>query len=229
MSHVEPISVVPPPWYLRGDGYVFFYRFDRAFVERCLNEEMLPLWRGGAGAVAWMDYRFSAVGPYRELLFTPGRFDLAGKRNFSITHLYVESAASVVSGRANWGLPKLRCDFDAHMDDDGTEHLIALRDDHPIAWFIVRQKLVKLPVNTALCPVTFVQRLNGKLYRTPLRISAAVSLLDILDIQVDGAYFPDVSGLMPIGAIKLSDFKIKFPMPKIKPDPIGESATKTST
>lgn len=217
---VPDLPVVPPPWALRGNGYLFFYRFSERFIDQqaAISPELRAVWRGGVGALAWMDYRISQVGAYRELLFIPGRFQQGGKRQHSITRIFVESWESVVSGRANWGIPKFHSDFDTRMEEDGTETLTALMDGEPFARFQVVQQLLKLPVNTQLCPITLVQHWQGQVFQTPLRVQAAVSLLDVRSIWTDGRCLPDLSDQTPLGALKLSNFRIIFPTPTISAD-----------
>lgn len=217
---IPDLPVVPPPWALRGTGYLFFYRFSADFIDQqqVMPTELRASWRGGLAALAWMDYRISQVGAYRELLFIPGRFQNGRKRQHSITRIFVESWESVVSGRANWGIPKFHCDFDTQLADDGTETLTARMDGEPFARFEVVQQLLKLPVNTQLCPITLTQRWQGQRFQTPLRVQAAVSLLDVRSIWTDGRCLPDLRDQTPLGAVKLSHFRILFPTPDTTPD-----------
>lgn len=214
-------SVVPPPWKLTGDGYVIFFRFPRDFALQFIPEALQDRFRGGLGALAFVDYKTSDVGGYRELLFIPGRFDDGKKARHSITQIYVSTYSSVISGRANWGIPKERAGFDLQMRTDGSDVLSAsaLNGD-PILELIVRQGVIKLPIpHTRLCPISIVQWWEGQQFNTRFWGSGRLSLLDVEGVQVNGALFPDVTGQTPIGAFKISDFSIVFNVPKTTPAP----------
>lgn len=212
-------TIAPAPWKLTGSGYLIFYRFEEAFVAPWIPDSLKDRWRGGIGGIGFVDYRKSDVGAYRELLFIPGRFDDGKKNRHSITQIFVSTYASVISGRANWGIPKERADFDIKMLPDGGDILTASAiDGGMIAQFHVRQGLVKLPLpSTRLCPVTISQWYEGSLYRTRFWGSGRLSLLEVESAQGDGRNFPDVSGVQPIGAFKISDFRLTFSAAKVEP------------
>ncbi|MFQ3567009.1 MAG: acetoacetate decarboxylase family protein [Aggregatilineales bacterium] len=214
-------TVVPPPWKLTGDGWVLFYRFDREFVRQpnAILPELRGTWRGGLGAIAWMNYLTSGVGPYGELLFIPGRFQAGKRRYHSISRIYVGTAASVVSGRANWGIPKELADFSIQTADDGLDHLSASASGTPIAHMVARPGRARLPVNTTLCPVTLMQHYMGMVFYTPLRIRAGVRWLEVLELESDPERFIDLGTAQPLGAVKLDGFRITFPVPCTLPAP----------
>jgi hypothetical protein len=75
------VTRYPAPWSLEGCGYILAYRFPRAMKG---NPFFTSDIRGagefsGFGTVMLVDYRESTAGPYRELLFSPGRFRHNGK------------------------------------------------------------------------------------------------------------------------------------------------------
>ena len=99
----DAAQVIPPPWRLSGSAYALFYRFSDAYVydRVMLPPELSGMFVGGLGVIALVDYETSPVGPYRELLFTPGQFAYGRKKRHTVTHMYVSTPASVASGRAN--------------------------------------------------------------------------------------------------------------------------------
>ena len=101
-------TIVPAPWKLRGDGYMFMIKLPlpRGRAELFAPTELAEARFGQFGWVMYVDYAASPVGPYRELLFNPGTFRFGARRLPSITKIYVSSQASVDSGRHNWGIPK---------------------------------------------------------------------------------------------------------------------------
>ena len=93
MTESQPIHA-PPPWQLRGQGYIILIRCSREFSET-LCGWTCRVWPGaalgGIGTVMVVDYSESAVGPYRELLLVPGRFDVEGRKRFAVTDILVSS------------------------------------------------------------------------------------------------------------------------------------------
>ncbi|MBK9748584.1 MAG: acetoacetate decarboxylase family protein [Chloroflexi bacterium] len=210
--------VVRPPWQLRGDGYVIFYRFERDFALQWTPPELHDRFRGGTGAVAFVNYKDSPVGGYGELLFIPGRFDDGKKARFSITRIFVSTYSSVMSGRANWGIPKERASFNVGIDDEGLETLTteAINGD-PIAQFNVRPGLLKMPLpNNRLFPLQIVQWWEGQQFNTKFWGGGRLGLMDVEGLHINGDLFPDVSGQTPIGAVKVWGFRLTFGVPKIQ-------------
>lgn len=215
------LPVVPPPWKLKGDGWVVFYSFppDHPYgvVER---DELTGKWCGGTGAIAWMNYKSSPVGPYRELLYIPGKFEASRKgkvkKFYSISQIFVSSWESVVSGRANWGIPKDRADFMVETLPTGEDHLTASMDGVQIAELTTKAGLFRMPVNTGLFPIRLMQKWQGQTFFIKLAVSAGVEWLTSVKLSGDGKYIPDLSDLNPLGAVKLDNFKITFPVPEIE-------------
>jgi hypothetical protein len=102
------------PWFLRRGGF--------------LPPELGEGFEGQLGVLMLVDYRWSPVGPYRELLFAAGRNLRWRHHLFSITRIYVSTAASAVSGRENWGIPKRTAEFEVIPGKDGAERVVVQRD-----------------------------------------------------------------------------------------------------
>jgi hypothetical protein len=213
------LGIVPPPWPLRGDGWVALFRLNAAYAARpgIVRPELRGAWQGGVGAVAWMRYHESPVGPYDELLFIPGLFEVGGRTAFSISQIYVSSEASVVNGRANWGIPKDRADFEITKRATGEDVLRAGPADAPFAAMIARPGGPRLPLDTRALPLPLAQVWQGQVFRIGLTLRAGARWLDVVDWRADGAQFPSLAGLRPLAAVKLESFDITFPVPAIEP------------
>ena len=214
----------PAPWSLRGDGYLIFYKFSHSFVAQCgfLPEELIGSFDGFFGNVMLVNYHTSPVGPYRELLFMPGKFKTEGGKWYSITKIYVNEQNSTDNGRANWGIPKETVVFrrkliSKHLWRGDTE-CIELLDAHGNPFFSITLSSggISFPVNTALIPMRLIQYLNRKVFFTTPKGSGKGQLAHIKSLVVNPDYFPDISQSRPLLCIKVSDFEMEFPVADIK-------------
>lgn len=207
--------LTPPPWTLLGDGYMLFYKFSRDFVAQqgFVPTELAGRFDGFFGAVMLVNYRESPVGPYHELLFIPGKFRTPLGRRYSITRIVVDSEASTVNGRANWGIPKFTNTFE--VKKDGTTERIRVLDDQGKPGFEIALRAggLHFPVTTALVPLRLYQVWEGKTYDTTPKGSGKGQLARVLDLHVNPAFFPDVSLVKPLLALKVSGFRMWFPKP----------------
>ncbi len=211
------------PWSLRGDGYMIFYKFTREFAEEFgfIPSELEGKFDGFLGNLMLVNYHTSPVGPYRELLFMPGKFKVEGQRWYSITKIYVNSAPSTENGRANWGIPKETVDFRRSLVSKNflggdTERIDLLKPNgEPFFSITLSAGGLRFPVTTAMIPIHLIQHLNQKTYFTSPKGSGKGQFATIKNIEVDPRYFPDVSKATPLTVIKVSDFVMEFPKGEI--------------
>ncbi|MCS7071549.1 MAG: acetoacetate decarboxylase family protein, partial [Anaerolinea sp.] len=157
-------------------------------------------------------------------------FAAGGRRAFSISRIFVETLASVVGGRANWGIPKDLAEFGSDRRPDGTEILSAQIDGRTIARLVVHPLGPCLPVDTAFLPLPMVQRMDGQWFHTALTLRGRAQLLDVVDIETDptSVELPSLKGIHPLLAIKLNEFDITFPQPRVEPDRAAQGAERLS-
>lgn len=217
MQPSRTLKRVEPPWKLRGHGWILLYRFDRDFITA--NDLIPPYlaghYRGGIGAVMLVDYSASPVGAYRELLFIPGVFRY-GRRYHPIQTIYVSTQASVVNGRENWGIPKQLAHFDI-QDDDQTQTWHVSIDDTPVLSATLEPGVLRFPVNTLFNPFPYrllQQHADGRLLSTLPRAGGVISpTATCHHLDVNGAYFPDVTQQPSIGTIEAVNTRLTFPLP----------------
>ena len=214
------MTIVPPPWSLAGRGFVMVYRFPRDWA---LRHGFIPAARassfvGGFGAVMLVDYAASDCGPYRELLFVPGKFRSAdGSSRYAITKIFVSTQVSVDSGIANWGIPKELADFSwqrGHL-----ERMRVAQGEMPIAEFqFSSSQMLSLPVTTAILPEflrTLEQHtLDGQTLLTAPSGAGRLQPARLEDVTINPALFPDLSEFKPILTVKAEPFTLKFPVPR---------------
>lgn len=218
---VDMVSNGPPeaPWRLSGDAFVVLYRLPRAFVEAegFVPAELQERFLGGTGAIMVVDYRTSPVGPYRELLFIPGRFRYRGRSVFSVTKAYTSTEASVAGGRRNWGLPREHADF-AHERSGGAELIRVGRDGETSVELSLRPGKLGLPVTTDLIPPshrTLVQPLDGRVFHSAPEGRGSLRRARLIQARIDGAFFPDVSRFEPRMSVKAVGFDLTFPKAEV--------------
>lgn len=160
MSEAYP----PEPWLLRGDLHASVFLVPLADLPVDLPPGWRPLRLGRFGVVgtAWVTYQPDGVLAYDELMST-----LLVRRGWrvlpTITHIWVDSAASRDGGRELWGIPKQLAYFGA---------LLATTDEGPIAVGSVTLRVTlpwRLPFGFAV-----VQRWAGSAKVTPVRVRARV-------------------------------------------------------
>jgi hypothetical protein len=216
-SSVERIKA---PWHLRGDGYVLLFKFPRAFVEAYafVPPSLAGKFHGGMGVVMLIDYQYSDVGPYQELLFIPGRFRYRGKLFYSVTKIYVSTRASLVNGRENWGIPKQLAEFEFEKESGGIERVRVSREGRVFAEFSLRASGWGLPVTSAPVPAAWYTLLHfhgeRALYTAPT-LRARLKRARLLEAEVEAAYFPDFTQGRSWGAWQLVGFKTTFPPARV--------------
>ena len=142
-----PPTAPPAPWRLRGSALVW--------VGPAPDDAGAALQRGITGrplAVGGMfvSYEQTPVGPYEEIIAF-----VALRRRWSVAahipFIAVDSAASVVGGRANWSLPKTLATFSGHPVRER-----AIRGDHD-DWQVTAHAQALGPVLPAAWRFTLVQ------------------------------------------------------------------------
>ncbi|MBE0691240.1 MAG: acetoacetate decarboxylase family protein [Anaerolineae bacterium] len=208
-------QIVPPPWKLHGDGLILLYRFSSDFVDaHCGVTPAMGRYLGGLGAVILADYQASDVGPYRELLFVPGRFEVAGKKAHSISQSYASTTASVVSGRTNWAIPKAQADFHRAHEGDAQSWRVSVgeRDIFRVTYAPGR---VAFRFWTWPFFAPLIQHVDGQTFVTRISAHGVLKLAQVHDLQIDPAYFPDVTGIQPVGILRATRLKMTFPRPRM--------------
>lgn len=103
-----------PPWRLRGWAYQTIQPVAisavRLLVPCALR--IVPVWPGKTlGCVVVASYERGSTLAYHELAVLPALVWSGGRLGFWVSHMYVDSPASVAGGREIWGLPKELAEF----------------------------------------------------------------------------------------------------------------------
>ncbi len=220
MEHSPNIKIAPAPWNLTGDAYIMVYKFSKDFVGEYgfLADYQRDRFLGYVGTVMLVDYKTSAVGPYRELLFIPGMFTFDWKKMFSISKIYVSSRESVYNGIENWGIPKEYADFNWQTNPDGSENISVSIEGKEFFKSTFKKGFISFPITTSIFPLTVVQKLRKDLIVTNPTAKGKATLASIKKIEVDRNFFPDLSKTSSLITMKVKDFEMNFNVPLVKKD-----------
>lgn len=202
------ITVTPAPWRLTGSGWILAVRFSREAAHACLPAALHAAWRGGVGVLMWVDYDDSPVGPYRELLLVPGLMALGGRTRPMVSHIWVDSPASRVSGRSNWGIPKELADFTV---EDGGQRWAARVGGELLAEAELEPGRLRLPARTGVLPRalrTLVQPWEGGLLSTSPRARGTVRSGHLRALR--SPFLPREPAVL--GVVQVERFRMTFPV-----------------
>lgn len=221
----SPIPRVPPPWRLRGSGWIFLFTFKPWFLRTggFLPPELEGAdgFEGQLGAVMLVDYRQSPVGPYRELLFLAGRNLRWRHHRFSITRIYVSTEASAVSGRENWAIPKQAAEFEVLPKENGAQRVIVQQDGYAkVDLTVAPGRGLPLPALGFAAPPswrTITQFRDGRPVVTRMSGRGVLRPAKLLDFRTMPRLFPDVNQGELVAGFRVEDFRLRFPTPSQPP------------
>ncbi|MDW3197503.1 MAG: acetoacetate decarboxylase family protein [Cytophagales bacterium] len=208
----ESAAIVPAPWQLKGEGIILMYTSLRKQFEKTdffLPYSLKSNFSGGLGYVMLVNYTESPVGPYKELLVIPGKCKTPHGPKQTISKIYVDSAASLKSGRANWGIPKELAQFDWSKDHKGTSVQVK-KEDEVFFDITVKNKPIKFPLTTAILPIRLYQELNDTTYQVNPSGRGIGQLAKASINLINPDFFPDVRGAKCL-AVSVNPFWMKFP------------------
>lgn len=105
----------PPPWTLKGLALLTTQLIDIDAVRPWVPAEatIVQVLPGRTlGSLYFSIYRAGSSLEYSELIVAPALLAYGGKVGAWVSHIYVDSEASVAGGREIWGLPKEMAQFD---------------------------------------------------------------------------------------------------------------------
>ena len=213
---------VPPPWSLRGSGWIFVFTFEPWFLRTggFLPPELEGTegFEGQLGAVMLVDYRHSPVGPYRELLFLAGRNLRWRGHRFSITRIYVSTEASAVNGRESWEIPKQTAEFEVIPKEHGAQRVIVLRDGSAeVDLTVAPGRGLPVPALSLAAPPswrTITQFKAGQPVVTRISGHGVLWPAKLLDFRSMPRLFPDVNQGKLVAGFQVENFRLRFPLPR---------------
>ncbi|AHM60373.1 hypothetical protein D770_10580 [Flammeovirgaceae bacterium 311] len=211
-------TIAPAPWQLTGRGAVLLYHFPHSFNTRYgfMEEYQRRSYQGWLGAVMMVDYTASNVGPYQELLFIPGLFQLGGKWTFSISKIWVSTENSVLNGQRNWGIPKELAKFEVKQQADGSQDFSVTKNSTTFFRASLKPVGFTLPFRSQLLPLTRIsQQALQQLLFTRIQAQGHTRFAKLQHIDADDDYFPPLQHLRPLLTLSVKDFQMTFPQAQV--------------
>jgi hypothetical protein len=214
------VPSMPAPWSLRGHAWMVAMRLPKddpartAFVAPALQ----PTLKAALSVLMCVVYDEAPCGPYRELLFIPGTFNFGDARYPSISRILVSTWDSVVNGRANWGIPKDRANFDWSRADDLDRWRVTDAGRELCAIEFTAPTGLRLPLRSSWTPGKFgtlAQRLDGRTFYCRPEATGSMRLCRVRHWQFDAGLFPDLSRATVLTALRIEDFRMTFPVARI--------------
>ena len=216
---INGVKRYPPPWNLKGNGYILFYKFPKYFV---MEKGFIPAFlrtsfAGGLGAVMMIDYAESNAGPYGELLFIPGKFRFKGKKLSCITKIYVSTRESVINGWENWAIAKEQADFSfSESERKRSGKVGVIKGAEPVIQVSLKNGRISFPTDTRFLPFPLVQEKEGKLYYTHFTGKGRARFARVEDMRINPELFPDVVPYRPLMTMRIDNFVVTFPPSEIR-------------
>lgn len=220
-SVLPEVPMKPAPWTLTGQAWLVALRLPaQAPARSAFLPGGLAGKASGISLLAFVDYESSDCGPYHEIMFIPGSVPFAdGRRHMTISRILVSTWDSVVNGRANWGIPKDRADFDVHYGAPGGEdHFVVRSDGRVMAELRLKAWPLSLPVFGGFIPAsmrTLAQQFDGRTFLYAPSSRGWMQPGKLMSWQFDDALFPDLSGAQVLGAARLRPFRMTFPVARM--------------
>lgn len=206
------IPDAPAPWELTGNGYVLLYRLPREMAQQYVK---FGEYRGGFSVLMVVEYTASNVGPYHEILFIPGRIRYPGGEGYSISKILVSTEESVVNGIENWGIPKEIGQFDRHSIDLHTQRVTVVQNNQPPVFDgVLNAGGFPFPAYGFVLPPV-VQFRDGMTFKTKIRASGQGQFAHVIRMQTNSDDLPPLEFFSPLLALKVSGFKMTFPIPEV--------------
>ena len=222
-ARASDVALAPAPWDLSGQGYIVAVRLPREVLEQgsFLPPGLRRVGRSRLACLMFVDYARSDVGPYHELLYIPGALDFGRRRQLSISRIFVSSWASVVNGNRNWGIPKDRCDFAVDYGADGIDRVACTAADGTVfAELELQARGPRLPAPGHWVPRrlrTLSQLREGRIYTYAPEARGQVRFARVRNWRFDARHFPDLARGEVVAALKITGFRMVFPVAEIEP------------
>lgn len=216
-------AVVPAPWFLRGESFIRLLLNPVEAVCGLIPEGLQVCSRKGytLGALMWVHYTDTPVGPYEELLYMPARVRAGGKAGYCITHIWVDSPDSVESGKANWLIPKQRGRMRFQSRGRLREAHLEAEDGSPVAGmrFECPRFPPPVPMHSVVFPMPLIQKRGGRTVFVPFGGWGFTQPVRGGFEVTDRRALPVAASARHLAAARLARFRLTFSEAQELPNP----------
>ena len=204
-----------------GRAYISAYNFPKNFIshDAFIGGKLKGKYCGGFGALIYADYATSEIGPYKELIFIPGKFDVDGECRYAATKIYVSTPAAINTAGDGYFGPKEVATFKEEQLSDTLMHLSVHKGrNRVISVEIATWSGIHFPLSTNVVSFPMLQMLRGEerlLWQYEGECTATMARIE--SVLVRPALFPDVAAFSPLASFYFESFSLNF-----KPQPIEE-------
>jgi hypothetical protein len=207
---------VQPPWILRGDAFlaVTASPAELNLADGGIASELRGIYNNLFNAVVIADYRESPIGPFRELLYIPGRFRFGlDDERMSITRGYANTEVARLNRRAYWGVRSRLATISRTTGGDNSD--VFAIGERPFARFGFETFGPDIALNGHTIPEAFraFAQLEGdrRLLYT-LAITGTMRAARFEPQMLDASMFPDMAKREFLLGLKISNFLAEFPL-----------------
>ncbi|MBQ4035474.1 MAG: hypothetical protein II623_08435 [Paludibacteraceae bacterium] len=198
----------------KGKAYISVYNFSNDFVasEAFQTDFLKGKYDGGFGAVIYIDFKESPVGPYQEVLFIPGKYEVGGESRYVATKCYVSTPEAINNNSDGYFGHKELGTFHWTTVGENTMHLsIHKGRTRLLTVEIGSWSGFSLPASSNIITFPFMQILSGD-ERLLWKYSAksSMNLARLVSVQVRPAFFPDIAKYNPIVTLCFDNFELNF-------------------
>lgn len=200
----------PAPWEIKGEAILLIFRFKKKWVEGkgILPKHLKGKFKGGLGFLILGNFADTPVGPFHELLFTPGRFKKTKRQ--AITKCFTDSEVNTQNGHANWGIPKETLPM-KWVTEKNRDTVQVSKNGNVIFTAEFESYGFSLPLSTTFFPIRLNQTWNKLNYFTRPTGFGRGKLVKVKNLDLNPELFPDIRGISPILALKINPFTMKYP------------------
>lgn len=219
---MDGIKRANAPWRLAGDAYVVALKMPEEVLDgqSFVPESLRGCRLGSYSRMMYVDYRSSPVGPYRELLFDPGKFMFDRRSCRTISRIFVSTPESVVNGAENWGIPKTIAEFETTTLPNGWERITVSAEGTVFAELTFSTVRFGFPFSDRWLPARFrttAQHYREQCYFYAPITRATMKIGRLRKSKIDSRMFPDISRGKFALCVRLEDFRMWIPAATIVP------------
>ncbi len=199
------MAIIGAPWSLNGLGFMHLFWAPKR-IDPFSGVEV-----AGLGACMIVRYDESPVGPYNELLYIPGKQTIEGKRAFFISKIYVDSEDSMLSGQANWGIPKELADFSIINTDKNRWRINVSREGTTFFSANMVARSFSFSVTTKLVPIPLLQNWESNVFLTKFSGQGSGRFSKAKFKCFDQSLFADINQFRSLATLAVNPFTLTFP------------------